>query len=973
MKHKVFSSVFVLAVALGLVSVTMRTPQTTPTRTPILSAPSAVPTAPAAAAAPVTKLVVPHMDRALAAFRVHENGIVNGMDFSGAGYHARVSETEVRFGTTDGSLVLGAPKIEQGSRIVETAAPEFVHPGFGTAKLERGTVAEEYVFENRRMEQLFRIPAPLGTGDLKISVPISASFPATFENRAPMRGDWDAAEFRDGGVAVLDPAGVVRFTCTQAVVVDSAQGRLTLGVRHENGAIVLEVPETFLAKAAYPITVDPWFGTNGSNTGGGLSGTASTSDRPAFRDNVIAWADNSTGNFEIYARLWTGSGFSDLGGGATAGGVSATGGNSYNPTVINTNGATPMIAWEEDTGSSRAIFVKTLDATKPGATWSELGGSATGLGISANLSFNALPSIGQLRAVVPGIVTVDPTTGAPVSSPATHPIVPVVAWQSGGVGPIYCSAFYPGAPAVPPNALNPTGFPAVPAGWYQLHITGNGQNVSNTFDPNLTVGTGEHPQLVVDSLNQVTIVWSGIPPLATNNEIFASRWTLTGAFAEFEIFPVTSTRNDMRPTANFMGIASNAPGADNVSNTSTGQSQFPSLCIDLLGGLAIAWQETEAVPTPAIVAPATPVTPAQASNSQIYVMRNPGPAGSAWTAIDISASPGGISRSGLAYDGALQVPPVPGNASTPSIDSDGVYVGVAWADTSNSRSSIYVRRALLPNGTWDQVGFQGSAFPPRVPAIFPPPAVPEPAPINGVSKSPNYAYQPKIQMFRGSPMVVWADGSGSTFDILSTSFYPNGPGQAVNVGTNAVDFQLTIRQTSTPVTATSTGTDVPIADFTVGTSIFISSRLFSEVVTPAPAQMWMEIELRPTGTPFLFHPNYQALFNGPDFPPTVLPAPAPTSLGQIQIDGLPNNNYHYIVRTRDDSNRTSPWFEQSNIGGVSFRVNASAAPGGGSNGPVNTAPVNAGNTKNRGNCGLLGLEGAALLGLIRLLRRRRTQ
>src|SRR6185295_3849063 len=112
--------------------------------------------------------------------------------------------------------------------------------------------------------------------------------------------------------------------------------------------------------------------------------------------------------------------------------------------------------------------------------------------------------------------------------------------------------------------------------------------------------------------------------------------------------------------------------------------------------------------------------------------------------------------------GAVTVPPSPGNASTPSIDSGGGYLGVAWADTSNTRSSIYVRRAQLPGGTWDQVGFQGSAYPARVPVIIPPPGVPEPAPPNGISKSPNFSYQPQIQMGSdASPMVAWADGSGA--------------------------------------------------------------------------------------------------------------------------------------------------------------------------------------------------------------------
>jgi hypothetical protein len=182
-----------------------------------------------------------------------------------------------------------------------------------------------------------------------------------------------------------------------------------------------------------------------------------------------------------------------------------------------------------------------------------------------------------------------------------------------------------------------------------------------------------------------------------------------------------------------------------------------------------------------------------------------------------------------------------------------------------------------------------------------------------------------------------------------------------------VDFQLTIRQTATDPTLLGGAPDIAVGDFTVGTSVFISSRVFSEDVVPPPTSMWMEIELQATGTTFTDHANYQVLFTGPDFPATI----PPVSLAVIQIDGLPNNNYHYQTRTVDNFGRVSPWFEQTTIGGVSFRVNASAAQGG--SGGSNTATLTSGNTPHKGNCGLLGLEALAALGLIRLLRRKRSK
>jgi len=372
MNHKVLGSVFVLAVTLGMISVAVRSPQATPTLPPAAVAP-VDPTAPKTATAPLRMdKNTPHMDRALASYRVYEYGIERGMDFRGAGYNARISESEIRFGTAEGSLLLGAPKFEQGSKAIGCADASFVHPAFGVARLERGPVTEEYLFENRRMEQLFRIPAPMGVGALKVSVPLQTTFPSVIENRVPGSGKFDAVEFANGGVAVLDPTGELKFSCTGAVAWDAAKNRITLCPSHENGAIVMEVPASFMAKAAYPVVIDPWFGINGSNTGGGISNSAHTSNRPSFKDNLIAWADNTSGNFEIYAKIWNGVEFAELGGSATGGGVSATPTDSVNPSVAANGQNSPTIAWEEGAGGG-SIFLKQFPLLAAGGTWAGVG------------------------------------------------------------------------------------------------------------------------------------------------------------------------------------------------------------------------------------------------------------------------------------------------------------------------------------------------------------------------------------------------------------------------------------------------------------------------------------------------------------------------------------------------------------------------------------------------------------------------
>src|SRR5262249_39213826 len=159
-----------------------------------------------------------------------------------------------------------------------------------------------------------------------------------------------------------------------------------------------------------------------------------------------------------------------------------------------------------------------------------------------------------------------------------------------------------------------------------------------------------------------------------------------------------------------------------------------------------------------------------------------------------------------------------------------LYAGVAWADDTNGRSSIYLRRFFLggggfpPSTQWEQVGFQGSAFPAYGTDTI--------SVINGVSQSLNFAFQPQVRMdLQGSPTVCWADGSGSTFDILMKTFSPNGPGVA-NLAVVPPTFTVTLRQTSDDPRIGG-GTDVAVAGFSTGTSIFLSSRMFTETLLPA--------------------------------------------------------------------------------------------------------------------------------------------
>src|SRR5579872_2131809 len=165
MNQKVFRSVFVIAVALGVTSVLVHV---TDTPTPKAQNPK--------------DRREDALARPMACYRVYETPVSGGMDFRGANFKARVAEDGCSFGAVPSkgavwaarefTVEFGPPRIEQGSMKLECAKGRFVRPGFGMAQLDRGAVIEEYICENRRIEQIFRIPTALSTGALRLSIPV---------------------------------------------------------------------------------------------------------------------------------------------------------------------------------------------------------------------------------------------------------------------------------------------------------------------------------------------------------------------------------------------------------------------------------------------------------------------------------------------------------------------------------------------------------------------------------------------------------------------------------------------------------------------------------------------------------------------------------------------------------------------------------------------------------------------------------
>jgi hypothetical protein len=866
MKHKVLGSVFVLAIASGMVSLSLRSPKeysavstVAPTAAQKSSAkvPSATPSAPAKC---------PTTDRALACYKVYEHGIAGGMDYDTTTYKAQVSEQGVSFGSKQGSVRFGAPRIEQGAFSEDCAKATFSRPGFGVGSLDRGAVVEQYVFENRRMEQVFKFPAALGEGALRVRIPVTTDFPGTVVNHTPRSGNFEEIQFANGGVAFCDLQGATAISYHSAVAIDAENRRVTLVPSHQDGQIVLEVPASFMAKAAYPVLVDPWLELAGSASGGGVSGTQAVSDRPSVAlagngNPWIAWSDNQTGNFEIYVKFWNGFEFRDLGGASFGGGLSNNAGKSVNPQIQvsepivfgNTSaGGVPYVVWQDDTDGRVGVFFKRWNGTT--LVWEELDNSAHAGGLSSTFIGPALyPQV----AVVPTWIHNVKTPGV-----ASEPFL---VWEE--ANEVWGAYHYPGDDQVVPGQ----------PGWYFFQFSG----------PHLAAGVAGSPSVAVDSLGHLCVAWHDTA--SGNYEIYLRRIQDSSSAATqvfYSVNPFAGVQNINPNTGVFNGLtltgvpAGVSDAGGGISNTPTQLSQYPSLAADG-NAMVVAWQETTPGGT-------------TGTNNEIYVARSVG--GGGWTGLGAPASNtgGGVSQTA-------------GDSFTPSVDSVKGAIVVAWSDDTSGNPEIYLRRFFVGSSTqWEQVGVQGSAFPLLGADTIAPPG--------GVSNTPNnlsMTPQVKVDGF-GNPAVIWADGAQGSLDIYFRQFFSNGPG----VMDANLNFITDLRQTLTDPVIDPAAVDLTVGQATAQTTVFLSAHVFEEPPITATTTVRLQVEVQEQSAPFTGTPTKES-YTAP-----------PGSLVSIAYSGLPNRNYKWQIRTVDQIGRTSPYVQMPTLGGASFAISSSVPTAG---------------------------------------------
>lgn len=335
----------------------------------------------------------------------------------------------------------------------------------------------------------------------------------------------------------------------------------------------------------------------GSASGGGISSNTVSSDYSSVAYDtsgraLVAWVDQAAGNPEIYVRRFDAGVWGELAGSATAGGVSGTAGVSTTPSLaVNPLTGLPGVAWSEFSIASFQIFFREFD----GAGWVQRGGSATVGGVSGTSGASQEPCLAYDSAGRPVIAWADTTSGRTE---------------------VYVRRFDGAA-------------------WVELAGSASGAGISPSAVPGLT------PSLVVDSAGNPLVVWE--EQTVGNSEIWGRRWD---GVAWVEFGPGSATGGGISATA--------------------GRSYEPSLSVDPISGTVyfVAWTD-ESDPQ---------------GDTEIYgkYYRNGG-----WREIGArSARLGGISN-----NATLSV--------NPGCAFGGGYIYLSWQDSSTGRWQVFVRRLLL--------------------------------------------------------------------------------------------------------------------------------------------------------------------------------------------------------------------------------------------------------------------------------------
>jgi fibronectin type 3 domain-containing protein len=904
MKRKALYVVAVVAGALGIATVALR-PRAETRTTPRGAAPVATPLPAKPDASPQARLSEdPTLSRAMKCWRVHEDVNADVYRAKSYFYEAEASRDGLTFKAAGHTLSLGAPTLEQADRRIPCDAGAVSRAAFAHAVIDRTVLSEEYLFDNNRVEQLFRIARPVGSGELTVRIPVQSdlggavlTIPASTEGK-----------LQSSGLKFTDAEGKVSFLYHTAVAIDAKGEKQVLSPRYEDGAIALAVPAEFMAQAAYPLLVDPFLELDSSASGGGFTLSTGFSDVPAiaiegggnpyvvWSERVITEAQTGAGNFEIFLRYWNGFAWKNFAGSDSGRGISNNDGDSTDPS-ISLEGDIKLnfcVAWQDDSSGNIEIYLRAWDGTAFVELQHDAGfGSASSGGVSFSFGESRHPSAGFVTAITP------------FTNPVEVRRVPVVAWEdtSAGLAEIWAMAWYPGDPGDSEN-----GVPAVKLDWFQIQGSRSVTGLSNT--PN---GVSERPRLLVDTANRVNVVWQDsidINVSTSTYEILYRRFT--PSIITFTIYTpdyIANSNGEFYPVsgqvAGSWARANGAAGSDNISSTDgtngnpspAGRSVYPAVTVERLSGnIYVAWEESRTT-----------------TNSEIWVAVNAAGTSATWDNAGLAPAPFGNDSNEL---GGVSNTVTPSRTPSISVDAANRPV-VVWVEDQDGNSDglgdnfeIYCRQLVggVTTGTWNEVGFQGFS------------ASNNPAPnaaLGGVSKTFNASLHPAVRVGNGGlPTVVWAEfvnagSSGNMFEIFARRFFVVEPRSHRVISTDP---------------ALPPGTAIPSGGTTNQSTVDIRATMFHET----PRASYFEVEVKPITAQFTGTVTATSGVVAVD-PGTHLSA----TEASVLFSGLMNTSYHIRYRGVDDVGQKSPWLSYGgNADGVADFTISAAPPG------VPAAPTN---------------------------------